>query len=420
MQQTITSKILKTEAVNWRDIEIIQNAKFKELSPVSYNKLKKSLLQNNFVMPFFVWESEGTLYLLDGKHRIDMLHDLARDGFNVPNLLPATFIDCADRKEASKFVLLFSSSYAQITKEGLASFLETEELDIELVSEEIDIPYLEFGDLLLGDILPEGDARNADLDRVPEVPEEALVMPNDYFIIDNRHILYCADSLKTENVLGVLKEQKPELTFTDPPYELVTKGGGVLKHARSMKQISDNKVDHFKPSDLRLYSTTNIFFHNKPLIKAYIELAEREGQNYDLAFYKKTNTPPNYNSHMMTDVEYIAIIGRLNPNKGLDKEKYSKLYVGKKDSDNPLSYSKPVELCEKYVGLYSKSLVLDMFLGSGSTLIACERLGRSCVGLEMDPKMAQVCLMRYIKLFPQCTIECVTRGDFDVKEALNG
>ena len=55
----------------------------------------------------------------------------------------------------------------------------------------------------------------------------------------------------------------------------------------------------------------------------------------------------------MTDCEYIAIIGKQDPNKGLTKELYSKCYIGKKDSDNKLSYSKPVELCEKYFKLYA-------------------------------------------------------------------
>jgi DNA modification methylase len=189
---------------------------------------------------------------------------------------------------------------------------------------------------------------------------------------------------------------KADCVFTDPPYQLDTQGGGILKSANSMKQIKQNGVDSFDPSRLTMWSDTNIFCHNKPLIKAYIELAENNNMPYDLAFYKKKNTVPNYKGHLMTDVEYIAIIGKQDPNKGLDKEMYSKCFIGQKDNDNELSYSKPVALCAKYIQLYSKKTVLDLFGGSGSTLIACEQLNRKCYMCEISPNYVDVIIQRYI------------------------
>ena len=193
----------------------------------------------------------------------------------------------------------------------------------------------------------------------------------------------------------LLNNNKCELTFTDPPYQLETQGGGILKIANSMKQIKENGVDNFDPQQLILVSNTNIYCHNKPLIKKYIELAEKNNMAYDLCFYKKTNTVPNYKGHMMTDCEYIAIIGNQDPNKGLEKEEYSKCYIGSKDSDNELSYSKPVGLCAKYIKLYSQKNVLDLFGGSGSTLIACEQLNRNCYMMELDPKYVDVIIQRW-------------------------
>ena len=97
----------------------------------------------------------------------------------------------------------------------------------------------------------------------------------------------------------------------------------------------------------------------------------------------------------MTDVEYIAIIGKQDPNKGLEKEMYSKCFIGQKDNDNELSYSKPVALCAKYIQLYSKKTVLDLFGGSGSTLIACEQLNRKCYMCELDPHYCDVIISRW-------------------------
>ena len=235
-------------------------------------------------------------------------------------------------------------------------------------------------------------------DETPEVDEksEPVSKRGEMYELGNS-ILMCGDSTNAEDVARLMGGEKISLTFTDPPYELGTQGGGILKTANSMKQIEHNEVNHFDPMKLEIYSETNIYFHNKPLIKKYIELAEEKKLPYDLAFYKKTNTVPNYKGHLMTDCEYIAIIGKQDPNKGLDKELYSKCFIGKKDTDNKLSYSKPVALCEKYLKLYAKGNVLDLFGGSGSTLIASEKLGLKCYMIEHNPRMCDVIRKRYTK-----------------------
>ena len=233
-------------------------------------------------------------------------------------------------------------------------------------------------------------------DEAPEVDEDAepIAKLGDIWRL-GRHRLMCGSSLAQADIDKLLDGAKCELTFTDPPYQLETQGGGILKKANSMKQIKQNGVDTFDPSMLILQSETNIYCHNKPLIKKYIELAEANNQPYDLCFYKKLCTVPNYKGHMMTDCEYIAIIGKQDPNKGLPKETYSKCYIGKKDHDNELSYSKPVELCAKYIQLYGKNNILDLFGGSGSTLIACEQLDRTCYMMELDPKYCDVIIKRW-------------------------
>ena len=227
-----------------------------------------------------------------------------------------------------------------------------------------------------------------------EPPEEPKAKLGDIYQLGN-HRLMCGSALVEEDVEKLLDNNKCELTFTDPPYQLDTQGGGILKSANSMKQIKENGVDSFDPSKLILFSDTNIYCHNKPLIKKYIELAEENNKPYDLCFYKKTNTVPNYKGHMMTDCEYIAIIGNQDPNKGLEKEEYSKCYIGKKDNDNELSYSKPVGLCAKYIKLYGKENILDLFGGSGSTLIACEQLNKRCFIMELLPEYVDVIIQRW-------------------------
>lgn len=227
-----------------------------------------------------------------------------------------------------------------------------------------------------------------------EPPAEPKAKLGDIYQL-GEHRLMCGDSTKQEDINKLLNNNYCELTFTDPPYQLDTKGGGILKTANSMQQIRENGVDSFNPSKLIIASDTNVYCHNKPLIKRYIELAEKNKMAYDLGFYKKECTVPNYNGHLMTDVEYIAIIGKQDPNKSLEKEVYSKCYIGRKDKENELSYSKPLGLCAKYIKLYAKNNVLDLFGGSGSTLIACEQLNKKCFMMEIEPKWVDLIIQRW-------------------------
>ena len=151
-------------------------------------------------------------------------------------------------------------------------------------------------------------------DEVPEVKQETKTKLGDIYQLGNHRVM-CGDSTDEAQVNNLLGGEHFELTFTDPPYELETKGGGILKNANSMKQIRENGVDKFEPEKLKPISETNIYCHNKTLIKKYIELAENNKMPCDLCFYKKTNVAPNYKGHLMTDCEYIAIIGKQDPNK---------------------------------------------------------------------------------------------------------
>lgn len=277
---------------------------------------------------------------------------------------------------------------------------ELAEWDIDLLGEELeDIFDIDMSDF--GFDLTEEEEEPTEIVE-DEVPEEVdpISKQGDIWQL-GRHRLMCGNSLEQADIDKLLDGNKCELTFTDPPYQLDTQGGGILKKANSMKQIKENGVDSFDPSKLILQSDTNIYCHNKPLIKKYIELAEDNKQPYDLCFYKKIGTVPNYKGHLMTDCEYIAVIGNQDPNKGLPKEMYSKCYIGKKDSDNELSYSKPVELCAKYIKLYAKENVLDLFGGSGSTLIACEQLNKTCYMMELDPHYVDVIIARWEKFTGQ-------------------
>lgn len=386
--KTISIKCDCDKTIDFHELQSFQGG-LKEHTESDYEKAKKSILQYGWSFVLYYWNDGKKKWIIDGHNRCEVLSRLEAEGYIIPPI-PAIEVFCRNRKEAKQKLLRLNSTFGRLSKESVLEFAE----DIDLNFDEIALPdsVIDFTDQS-GEIAEtEGD------DEAPEVDEksEPVSKRGEMYELGNS-ILMCGDSTDAEDVARLMGGEKISLTFTDPPYELGTQGGGILKTANSMKQIEHNEVNHFDPMKLEIYSETNIYFHNKPLIKKYIELAEEKKLPYDLAFYKKTNTVPNYKGHLMTDCEYIAIIGKQDPNKGLDKELYSKCFIGKKDADNELSYSKPVALCEKYLKLYAKGNVLDLFGGSGSTLIASEKLGLKCYMIEHNPRMCDVIRRRYTK-----------------------
>lgn len=161
-KRKIIVRILKSELVDWKKIEPIQNDNLKSISEKNYKKLKKSILSNGFVDALKVWkDKKGKLWLLDGKHRKKAFCDLEKEGVEIPGKLNALFIDCKNRKQAAEFVLVFSSQYADVEQEGLVEFINLEGLDRKTIGTAIEIPTVEI------DLLGSSDINlNTDFDAV--------------------------------------------------------------------------------------------------------------------------------------------------------------------------------------------------------------------------------------------------------------
>jgi site-specific DNA-methyltransferase (adenine-specific) len=374
---------LKIEYIPIEDIKPYKNnAKLHPKEQIQ--QIKNSILEFGFKDPIAIWNDT----IVEGHGRLLAAQEL---GYKE---LPVIRLDDLTDEQRKAYTL----AHNKLTMNS--------DFDLDILTAELgditDIDMSDFGFDLDFDNDEPAEVVEDDYDEEP--PEEPKAKLGDIYQL-GRHRLMCGNSLNQEDITTLLNNTYCELTFTDPPYQLETQGGGILKKANSMKQIKENGVDTFEPSKLLIQSDTNIYCHNKPLIKSYIELAEKNNLPYDLCFYKKLCTVPNYKGHMMTDCEYIAVIGKQDPNKGLPKETYSKCYIGKKDTDNELSYSKPVELCAKYIKLYGKENILDLFGGSGSTLIACEQLNRNCYMMEFDPKYVDVIIDRWEKFTGQKAVK---------------
>src|SRR5262249_40947564 len=121
----------------------------KELTDANFEKLKQSILKHGITFPFFVWQSEGKNYILDGTQRDRVLKKMANDGYGVPQL-PCALIQAKDRKEAAQKILLNSSQYARLTEEGIYEFITTNDLDFEEMETLLELPALDLGEFKEG------------------------------------------------------------------------------------------------------------------------------------------------------------------------------------------------------------------------------------------------------------------------------
>ena len=95
-ESRLNIKILRYEKIVWKDAEWFQSKNLKKIKKIELEKLKKSFIRNGFNNPFFVFEKNKTIYILDGHHRRLALESL-QETVNIPNKLPALFMDIKSR-----------------------------------------------------------------------------------------------------------------------------------------------------------------------------------------------------------------------------------------------------------------------------------------------------------------------------------
>jgi hypothetical protein len=153
----VKSKIIKTELIKWKDLKFIQQENFKSWNREGEVKLYNSILKHQFIDPFKVWENDGIIYCLDGNHRYQDLLKAEGNGVEIPEMLPATFIDCKDIQQAAELVLIYSSVYASINEDGFNDFMLQYDLNIDMIIDEIQIP-----DIIQSDFLDLPDELTSD------------------------------------------------------------------------------------------------------------------------------------------------------------------------------------------------------------------------------------------------------------------
>jgi DNA modification methylase len=228
-----------------------------------------------------------------------------------------------------------------------------------------------------------------DPDEVPQTPEEPKTQPGDLYILGN-HRLLCGDSTNAEHVARLMHGQKADALITDPPYGIKIgsqtqgKGGGVAKKIDYGKNDWDNEIPKTAILELMQHASeivlwgANYYTDILPPSPCWI-VWDKDNGNTDFADFEMAWTNQKKSSRML---KYTWAGMRQEDMKNKEKRVHPT--------------QKPVGVIEWILNKFKfGDCVLDGFSGSGSTLIAAEKTGRTCYAMELDPKYCDVIVKRW-------------------------
>ncbi len=374
-----------TDYIDYRELKPFQG-NLKTLSDENLEKLKKSIIKYGFTVPAFIWDN-GEKYILDAHQRMKALDSLFHDGYKIPPI-PVVYIEAKDGKEAKEKLLHITSQYGEFSEQGLTDFLldaniDIDSLDIRLTDSEFSININQIDETIGDDELTEDVA--------------PITKLGDLWELGN-HRLLCGDSTDKETVNVLMNGQKADMVFTDPPYG--------VKYQSNMRVVSD-KFDIIKNDDteldfipiIEMYSDGWVFIWTTwKVVDKWIKKTESIGfPSNMIIWFKGGGGIGDLKRTFSTDYEIALVFNRGTELKG--KRIGSVWSIGKDGASQYLHPTqKPVELAVEAIDKTTTKgyKVLDLFLGSGSTLIACEKTNRICYGMELDPHYCDVIVKRYI------------------------
>jgi site-specific DNA-methyltransferase (adenine-specific) len=247
------------------------------------------------------------------------------------------------------------------------------------------------------------EAEEDDFD-VPEGGIKTDIVLGDLFEI-GEHRLLCGDSTDSNNLDKLLQGKTPELLLTDPPYGIDY--GGMLKGKGDGKGGADK--NGWKSYDAPDWDKSK---PENGVLQYLCQITENQiiwGGNYFT-----DDLPPTMGWLIWDKGQrgFSLADGEMawtSFNNALRIKEYARAKANQEEKNHPTQ--KPQEImqwCFEYADRHSKieiKLVLDSYLGSGSTMVASHQLKRKCYGMELDPKYCQVIIDRMLKLDPSLTIK---------------
>lgn len=297
-------------------------------------------------------------------------------------------IELKDMTEAQKRAYVIADNKLALNAGWDTAMLSIEMKDLE--DEGFDLTLLGFDDKELNALLePEVTEGLTDEDAVPDVPVEPKTKLGDIYILGN-HRLMCGDSTSIDAVEKLMDGNSVDLIFTDPPYNVAFNG-------------RSGKHDVIKNDDLPEHEFENFILEVCSVIKVLDPKAYYVWCNWN--FYGLLQRNLKFKTCIVWaknvfgmgqgyrhQHEFCLFNGKID--EVIKNE--SDLWEVKKDHNYVHPTQKPVALSVRAFGNHIKLLsVLDLFGGSGSTLIGAEQTGRKAFLMELDPKYCDVIVKRW-------------------------
>lgn len=222
------------------------------------------------------------------------------------------------------------------------------------------------------------------------------------------HRLVCGDCTNASDLEKLTRGARMDAIVTDPPYNFHIGGGGIgnkrsTRHKADLEPLTNFVPQAFRETLAAIEWGVACLFCNKALLPDYLEFARARQLFFNLLVWCKRNPLPLTNNTFLPDVEYVIWLANSSRHftAGLEYRDYSKWYVseihaGRSEGDELHPTIKPLEFIKRLVMVNAPrgGSVGDLFAGSGTTLVACETLGRVGYVMEIEPAYCAVILER--------------------------
>jgi DNA modification methylase len=252
--------------------------------------------------------------------------------------------------------------------------------------------------------------------KVPDEIKTDIVL-GDLFEI-GEHRLLCGDSTDSDQVTKLMNGQKADMVFTDPPYGMAYESNAwdskksEVKQKRTDTQILNDENTNVGQDALNLiplFLENNRHFYiwcRWDCFNDFKEVCQNIGKIKSVVVWDKGGPGLGDLKGSYGDSEW-AIFGMIGRRELHERQNGVWQVNRMKGLQMQHPTQKPLEICEKGINNSTNinELILDLFLGSGSTMVASHQLKRKCYGMELDPKYCQVIIDRMRKLDPNLVIK---------------
>lgn len=366
-------------------------------SPEQIFKLRSSIREFGFINPVII---DSKFNIIAGHGRV-----IAAKDENIKKV-PCVLVD--HLSEAQKKAYIIADN-----KMALDAGWDEELLRIEIESLEgmdFDLSLTGFDEFELEGLFEDekSDAKEDDFDIEEELKKPTFSKLGDIWTL-GRHKVICGDSTLWETFENLLDETKVNLVCTDAPYfvELKNKSGTIKNDNLNDKEAYEFLIKVFTNFKEAMAKDASIYeFYATMKARVFYDAFEDAGFKVGAGLIWKKPRAPFMRTDWKFNMEPI-IFGWRKDGKhnwyGDQKQTAVFEFDGIKDSEKEgcgHPSSKPVPLIGYLIkqSTQTNGLVLDGFLGSASTLIACEELNRICYGIEIEPKFVDVAVKRYLNL----------------------